>query len=178
MKKLQAWTILIIVSLLISVSIHGTVAALTESQMQMFSQNDIYFYDPSCVKAQKDNCVGLLPGNDNAELIWNYFIEAGINGVSNNANVIAGILGNLQQESGLNPFSAGNYYGLFQTNDASFMESMKNASLDTYWGSTSAPRDAVEKAIKIELDWLTKIPIDSNVLALGKKLASFVILTA
>ena len=45
---------------------------------------------------------GTLAGNTNAEKIWNFFAEKGLS-----SSAIAGILGNLQQESGLNPNSPG-----------------------------------------------------------------------
>ena len=100
-----------------------------------------------------DCSAGLLAGDTNVEKIWNYFVQANIDGVSNNAATIAGIIGNLMQESGANPFSPGGLYGdksnALQTNVAA-------AGLGQYWGSSNAPQDAIDRALTIELDYLTQ----------------------
>lgn len=103
--------------------------------------------------------VGLVAGNTLHEKIWNYFATAGINGVSNNPAAIAGIIGNLDQESGGNPFShtAGSqYYGVYQTYAPEMLAAIAAAGLDQYWGSSSAPDEAVNAALQIELDYLTQ----------------------
>lgn len=132
----------------------------------------------------KDCTAGLLPGNSVAEKIWNYFVQADIDGISNNAAAIAGIMGNLYTESGLNPFmtgSTGSYYrGLYMLNSDNGGE-LWNAITSSvgadYWsfygwwcsvddypdGSSCAdnvllnnnvPQDAIDTAIKMELDFL------------------------
>ena len=157
MKKLLVWLLMVFVVGGIFVTTQKVAQALSQSELQDFAQNDILFYNPSCADdSGGGSCVGLLPGDNNAERVWNYFVEAGISGVSDNANVISGIMGNLKQESNFNPFSAGNYYGLFQTNNEEMLNEIKEAGLDKYWGDNAAPKDAIEKAIRIELDWLTK----------------------
>ena len=103
--------------------------------------------------------VGILGGDTNEEKVWNYFATAGISGVSDNAAAIAGIIGNFKQETGVNPFthtSGSAYYGIYQTNDQDMINEINNAGLSQYWGSDSAPQDAVDRAISIELDYLTK----------------------
>ena len=132
----------------------------------------------------QDCTAGLLPGNNVAEKVWNYFVQADIDGISNNAAAIAGIMGNLYTESGLNPFmngSTGNYYrGLYMLNSDNGGE-LWNAITSSvgadYWsfygwwcdvndypdGSSCAdnvllnnnvPQDAIDTAIKMELDFL------------------------
>ena len=103
-----------------------------------------------------------LNGNNNAEKVWNYFVDANINGVSDNAAVIAGIIGNLMTESGghtynLDPFiiSTSGRYGLFQTDNKDFREYVeKEVGSSSYWGSKNVPTDINDKAIIAELDWL------------------------
>ena len=131
------------------------------------------------------NCTaGLLAGNSIGEKIWNYFVQANIDGVSDNPAAIAGILGNFYTESGLNPFmngSTGDYYrGLYMLNSDNGSE-LWSAITSTvgkdYWefygwwcgvsdypgGSSCAdgalaqknvPQDAIDTAIKMELDYL------------------------
>ena len=59
--------------------------------------------DPTATITQCTTAGGTLSlsGRDNAEKIWNYFKEKGLSD-----NQIAGIIGNMQQESGLNPLRA------------------------------------------------------------------------
>ena len=131
------------------------------------------------------NCTaGLLPGNTIAEKIWNYFVQANIEGVSDNAAAIAGILGNMYTESGLNPFmngESGEYYrGLYMLNSDNGSElwnAIASAVGKSYWefygwwcevgeypdGSSCAdnvltqknvPQDAIDTALKMELDFM------------------------
>ncbi len=116
------------------------------------------------------NCsAGLLPGDNNAEKIWNYFVQAGIKGVSDNPAVIAGILGNLQIESAgtLDPFCNGSggdcsvgdssYYGLHAESNPSMKQAVDDAGYEQYWSKgDSAPAEVVNEAIRIELDWMVK----------------------
>ena len=95
--------------------------ALSSSMLDKFASNDIFFYDPSgqdCGGSSVggNGVVTMLPGNNNKEKIWNWFASAGIAGVSDNASVIAGIIGNLQTESSFNPFVLNQYNcrGLYQ----------------------------------------------------------------
>lgn len=105
---------------------------------------------------------GLVDGTDNLSLVWNFFVNANIPGVSDNAAVIAGIIGNLKQESGdkLDPFAhtpGSIYYGIFQSNNADFIRSVEAVAGSGYWGNgTSAPSDLIAKAIQVELEWITQ----------------------
>lgn len=130
---------------------------LNYNQQDLFSQNDVVFYDPTeCIKAEGgSSAAGLLSGKDNLEKIWNYLVKANINGVSNDAKVISGILGNLYVESGFNPFATnGTYYGIYQT-DRTAMISKVNSQVGNYWGST-VDGEKNDKALEIELDDMVK----------------------
>lgn len=108
--------------------------------------------------------VGIAAGDDVAAQIWNYFATAAIPGLSDNAAAIAGILGNMYRESSFNPFivggGGGNYYGLFQayrSYNQPMLDQIQAAGLSQYWSSayqSSAPPDAIQKAVQIELDYL------------------------
>ncbi len=161
MKRFCSWGLLVVSGFLIVFGIQRTVhaAIIPDGYIPLFEANNIYSYIP-CKSANEstnsDSCIGTLPGVNNEEVIWNYLVEANIDGVSNNPAAIAGIMGNLKQESGFNPFAVSNdYYGIFQTNKDS-LQAVDDAGLGEYWGSSSAPQDIMEKAIKLELDYLTR----------------------
>ena len=69
-----------------------------------------------------------LIGSSNQEKIWNYFKAKGLNEIG-----IAGLMGNLQAESGLNPMNMQNSYekklGL---NDASYTPSIDNGTYTNF----------------------------------------------
>lgn len=98
---------------------------------------------------------GKLSGNTNLEKIWNYFVDANIDGVSTNAAVIAGILGNMQQESSFNPFATnGNHWGVYQEQSTDMKSKVEDA-VGNLWGSSDATEDQINSALQIELDYLT-----------------------
>lgn len=115
---------------------------------------------------------GIVAGSDNLEKVWNYFATAGIQGVSDRTEVIAAIVGNLYGESSLDPFEynsdgQGSYvYGLYQSYayrsgyDPELGQKIDAAGLNKYWHKpreqSTAPEEAVNQAIKIELDHLTQ----------------------
>ena len=107
--------------------------------------------------------VGLLPGDDNAEKIWNYFVKAGIDGISDNPAAISGILGNIVGEGSGDPLLyGGDYYGLFMVKAEfapEFKKAVDDAGLGQYWHTdysqmSNVPVEANDKALEIELDWL------------------------
>ncbi len=154
-------------SALLVLAVGNPVAAtLTPSQMTMYNENGIMYYDPDPCDPVSGNSSGgaanTVAGSGNAEQIWNYLASAGL-GLT--PEMIAGIMGNLQQESGFDPFihNGIGYYGLFQANNgqyADLLAEIEAAGLGQYWHVTgtqsTAPPDAVAKAIQIELDYLTK----------------------
>ena len=135
-------------------------------------------------EALPKNCTaGLLAGNTTEERIWNYFAQAGIEGVSDNPAVIAGIMGNFYTESGYNPFmrgSNGKYRGLWMLMDSYNgvnygleLAAEINAAVGRdywafygWWGDTGevdsdlakvgASQNDIDTAIRMELDYLTK----------------------
>lgn len=130
-----------------------SVSPLSESQLNYYNANGIYYYTPG--NCTSGGYAGTISGSDNEAKIWNYFVSANINGISNNPAAIAGILGNFYQESSYNPFAvsgSGTYYGLYQTNSSSMIAAVN--ALGDYWRSTSAPEDVNDSAIEIELDFL------------------------
>ncbi len=151
----------ILVILAVMVSLTTPVAALTKSERSTYGKNNIYWYNPDgdCVRGEDGGYgySGTISGEDNQTKIWNYFVSAGINGISNNPAAIAGILGNMNIETGgtYNPFivsKSGTYHGLYQSNSTSMIQAV--GSLGNYWGSTSVPTEINDKAIDIELDYL------------------------
>jgi len=72
------------------------VKALSKEYRNLFGK-EIFYYDPR--GEEGDVCAAILAGKDNEEKIWNFLISAG----RFTAKQAAGIMGNLQAESGLNP---------------------------------------------------------------------------
>jgi N-acetylmuramoyl-L-alanine amidase len=75
-----------------SLSIAGQAAAIDKN---FFAGNDILFYDPSCAYSSSSTT---LDGNGIKEKIWNFLIQNGLNDIQ-----AAGIMGNMQAESGFVP---------------------------------------------------------------------------
>lgn len=159
--------------------------SIDPTEFEMFSQNNISFYDPTdCLSSGNGgHGASVLSGNTIEEKIWNYFVQAGIPGVSDDAAVIAGIMGNLYTESGYNPFMRGSnlkYRALWMLMDsyngkqyASKLASDINSAVGgNYWkfygwwgsiddadkklASAGVPQSAIDTAITMELDYLTK----------------------
>lgn len=127
---------------------------LTEDDLDSYSQNEIFFYEP-CGSGSGNGDIGVLEGKDNMERIWNWFVHAGIKGVSDNPAVIAGIMGNLKQESGYNPFASnGTYYGLYQEDAASMRKYVEDKVGPVQWGTSTDDAEKNSKAIAAELEWL------------------------
>lgn len=132
-----------------------------------FVASDIWFYDPgetcSGFSASHGGVVTILNGDNVAEKVWNWFASAGIATVSDNPNVIAGIIGNLMTESGggtfnLNPFvvSGYGYVGLFQAGGGrrdTLKKYFTEAGLDSLWGSSlsSVSETDIDKAVDVTL---------------------------
>lgn len=77
---------------------YGQVFAFDES---FYSSNGIQFYDPrsgACSGAGGGTTATILAGDTNQEKIWNYFAGKGLT-----AEQIAGVMGNIQAESGFDP---------------------------------------------------------------------------
>ena len=135
-----------------------------DGRAEEFIQNGWGFYNPDGGDCYDSAGTGVVAGDELTDKVWNYFVTANIPGVSDNAAVIAGIMGNLQAESGFRPFAVGSggYYGIFQCSlescaGASEMVGAVNASGgSSYWGTDGAPDAIINKALKIELDFLSK----------------------
>jgi hypothetical protein len=85
-----------LIALLSVVGVGTKVFALDE---QFYSGNDILYYDPDgTLCASPSGSSTVITGNDNSEIIFKYLTGKGLTGEQ-----AAGILGNLQQESGFNP---------------------------------------------------------------------------
>ncbi len=92
---------LFLVILLVATTITDTVSALAVNDdfydENFYSLNNIGWYDPRCGDTTSAKYVQLA-GNDNTERILNFFMRKGLSLAQS-----AGIVGNMQQESGLNP---------------------------------------------------------------------------
>lgn len=139
--------------------------ALSSSQLERFAENNILFYDPKggCGGGRSGGIVTILPGNTVGEKIWNWFASAGISGVSDDASVIAGVMGNLMAESSFNPFvvSSLGFYGLYQAGGsrATTLQAAFNAAgLGNLWGSSpsSVSEETLNTALDVSLTTLTQ----------------------
>ncbi len=74
------------------------VSALDDDTARFYSINDIGFYDPNACKNTHGVQAVQLSGNDNTEKILSFFMQKGLSLAQ-----AAGFIGNMKQESGLNP---------------------------------------------------------------------------
>lgn len=90
-----------------AMSIDCSKEAAVEAFREFASQNNIAFFDPCEVGACSNVAGGSLTapapssleGNSNAQKVWNYLLTRGLTPVA-----AAGALGNIEQESGFNPW--------------------------------------------------------------------------
>lgn len=144
--------------------------------LDMFNANDIPYWDP-CAGGSSGGGGGEsggggganeVEGGDNQAKIWNWFVNAGIDGVSDNPMAIAGIMGNISVESAgtFDPFirggGGGTYYGLFMMGRyfPNFPPTIEKAAGGSYWwlwpgNPPNIPEDANDKAIAATLDYAT-----------------------
>lgn len=139
-----------------------------------YSMNDIQFFDPSsCVIGGAGSKVR---GDGNVAKMWNYFIDKGLTNEQ-----AAGILGNIQQESGFSPFRQetsqawpGGGYGIVQwtagrrTAIVDRMQQNLGGDFSTYYSSQyggavskdkgyvpdGVPVEVNDKFLTFELDYL------------------------
>ncbi len=101
MKKLINTGIILITAVILAIQPQISLALNFNT---FYSENDVLFYDPEDEEIFEVNCItGAAPvteliGKDNREKIWNYFMTKGLT-----KEQTAGVLGNLQAESGFNP---------------------------------------------------------------------------
>lgn len=91
-KALRSFSLAAI--MLASVSVQ-TVSAFDED---FYSGNDIFFYNPDACKVDAGTGTANLVGKDVPEKIWRFFVDRGLT-----AEQAAGVLGNIQAESGFDP---------------------------------------------------------------------------
>ena len=102
---------------------------------------------------------GDVPVDSNAAAVWNWFRNANIPNISNRPEVIAGILGNFKQESGIDILGYGNvqgtaYYGPWCQSGTDFKNYVNNAgfTFHPYGSGETLQADAVPTVLK----WLTE----------------------
>lgn len=155
------------------------VLAITQQQLEEFANNNIMFYDPGDVETY--NCYSssayTVQETDRESFIWNWFVNANIPGVSNNAEVIAGIIGNLHSEvSSYNPFAWGGYHddgsprakGIFKAHNSNFDKAVEDAFRDklapaNVWDPNPEPDESiVREAIAFELNYMVSSSYNWN----------------
>ena len=95
MHALKKACLYFLVVLLTASSVWAPAQAIIDPRF--FSSNSILYYDDECLDESSATAV-LLAGNDNTEKILNFFMQKGLNLAQ-----AAGIVGNIMQESGLEP---------------------------------------------------------------------------
>lgn len=160
--------------------------ALTEPQMYHFSNVNAMFYDPG--DSDTLNCYSTsartVTEDDVTSYIWNYFVRANIPNLSNNAEAIAGILGNFHQEnSSFNPFSwGGTYYdengnlreharGIYKAHSTAFKEKVESVFGSDIWGKdlSNFTAEQIKSAVQVELDFLISADYDWNAKSMGDR---------
>ena len=90
----------IAVSVLVLVVSNATPAFAEETDFDFYSSNDILYYDKNAVSCLTMSASGTsVTGDGNIAQMWNYLVGKGLTNQQ-----AAGILGNIQVESGFSPF--------------------------------------------------------------------------
>ena len=134
--------------------------AITQQQLEDFANNNIMFYDPGDqdISSCYSTSANLVEETDRESIIWNWFVQANIPGISNSAEIIAGILGNFKAEGGnLDPFAwegKGHGYGLYRaTGNEYFVSEMEKEFGSNIWNTTSQlSAETVKRGIEKELE--------------------------
>jgi len=108
-KTAASLKLLLVVSLLASLFVQpiGLVSALSKEQKMIFDKG-IRYYDHEIVDAAGDSAaaggtIGPLVGCSAGEEIWNSLLGKNVQGTALTPQHVAGIMGNMQAESGFNP---------------------------------------------------------------------------
>lgn len=161
----------LLLMLFASFFIFQPVLAISQQQLENFANNNIYFYDPG--DQTTSNCysssAGLVTETDAESMIWNWFVNANIPGVSNNAEVIAGIIGNFKQEvSSFNPFAwggPGHGYGIYKaTGNADFVKEIESIFGSDIWDTPldQLSPDTIRRGIEAELKFMVSSTYNWN----------------
>ncbi|MBR5027121.1 hypothetical protein IKX64_00810 [Candidatus Saccharibacteria bacterium] len=169
-RKFLYSAILILVA---SIFIIQPTLAISQQQLEEFANNDIMFYDPE--DSETFNCyttsAKTVKETDNESMIWNWFVNANIPGISNNAEVISGIIGNLKQEnSSFDPFAWGGYHedgserarGIFKAHNSKFKKAVEDVFGSDIWDKKNLDKDTVRRGIEIELEFMTSSDYNWN----------------
>jgi N-acetylmuramoyl-L-alanine amidase len=113
----RIFLITICLTIIVGMFLPATTYAMTDEQLKLFKSGINYFdVEEDCVESTGAGSVNVGSFKDtekNAAIAWNYFLSKGLSGEQ-----AAGILGNLQAESGIIPdkeeYSTGIGYGIAQ----------------------------------------------------------------
>lgn len=183
-RVFRGFTALILAVIICAADVATTARALVDFDETFFSGNNITFYDPRCATQDNGKLVQLA-GRDNTEKILNFFMRKGLS-----LEQSAGIVGNMMQESGLNPaiiqggkiaddlyvLQSGVGFGLVQWTDGGrqqkFMAHMKSmgvgvtnlsGQLEFTWKEMNESYEHVVRALKSTQD-----PIVAAVIVHGR----------
>lgn len=176
-KRKIAGCLGLVFSFMLSALLTQTTKALSEEKMSKFDNYQVYFYDPDALNCIPRSSIPgadtggggtggqgdlMLSGSSSSEKVWNYIVGLGISGLSDRAEAIAGVLGNMSVESGFNPFIQNSIgcTGIIQWcrgswNDG-FFSYMRNKGFSDYFGTSSASASVINDGILAELDFLFK----------------------
>lgn len=161
-SSLYAIALAVIVSSITSVFVTPTAYAVGCSPAEQEARKDFYassniipLFDPcnsggTCTAAGAGSIQSQLRGGSNAERVWNYFIGRGLSPIAT-----AGAMGNIEQESGFDPWvnegGSGIGFGLIQW---SFERRTKVENALRAAGITEYTEATSEKGLLLQLDYL------------------------
>lgn len=177
-KALNFLTCILAVAVLVTQPVFAAIPG--DDILDMFHNNNIFYYNPNGNDDVCGSSATKLSGNTIEEKIWNYYIEKGFSDIQ-----VAGILGNAKVETGVEPTRASNsqFWGLFQWHtgyNANLLEKIRTAGLGKYldsewWPSGKSkdiPENDLNRILEIELDysmndyaanWITEVKKQTTV---------------
>ena len=162
MKKLVQKIVTILTALTLIFIPALSASALSEETWDYFDTNNIFYYNPDGCNSSAS--ATHLAGDTVAEVIWNYLVDKGIT----SAEVIAGVLGNFEIESGMDPYQLGNhsasYAGLVQYMHGEELRAYVDEHVPagkSYWhqsySSDGIPLDVMKEAAYYEMEFMFEV---------------------
>lgn len=156
------------------IPVNDFIHELVDEHGAAWATQDNLHYTDAASHAICEYVESFVPHSDPSELIieedsfaaiaWNWFVRAGISGVSDKPEVIAGILGNFMQETGGGTYNfevmgyGNGFYGMWCESNAGLRTAIRDAGLGDLWYpyfNRNLSFDVERQGVAVQLQWLT-----------------------